>query len=120
MAIVKALTDPECSIEFKPIGQWLAIFVCRPKQEHLVAVFDNITGRKEVEQALQREALLHTVIDTTPDAVYARTPTAGWCCSTPRHAGWWGSRQSGSWATTTVTSTMIRESLLLSSRTTSA
>ena len=61
---MKALTDPECSIEFKPIGQWLAIFVCRPKQEHLVAVFDNITGRKEVEQALRNRPTERWQCDT--------------------------------------------------------
>jgi PAS domain S-box-containing protein len=71
---VAATGQPEkFEVEFKPIGQWLAISVYSPKKEHFVAVFDNVTGRKQIEQALQRgEALLRTVIDTTPDAVYAK------------------------------------------------
>ena len=63
-----------------PLGIWLSISVYSPSREHFVAVFDNITQRKEVEQALERESnknsmLLHMasdgihILDTEGDAV---------------------------------------------------
>jgi PAS domain S-box-containing protein len=36
------------------LGIWFSIAVYRPQQEHFVAVFDNITERKEAEQKLLR------------------------------------------------------------------
>ncbi len=41
-------------IEFKPLGMWLSISVYSTEIEHLVAVFDNITERKQTEEALQK------------------------------------------------------------------
>jgi PAS domain S-box-containing protein len=38
---------------FKPLNVWLAISVYSPRKEHFVALFDNITERKQVEEALK-------------------------------------------------------------------
>jgi PAS domain S-box-containing protein len=40
-------------IEFKPLGIWLAISAYSTERNHFTAVFDNITGRKRAENALQ-------------------------------------------------------------------
>jgi PAS domain S-box-containing protein len=37
---------------FKPLNIWLNISVYRPKKDHFVAIFENITKRKELEQEL--------------------------------------------------------------------
>ena len=37
---------------FKPLNMWLKIAVYGPKKEHFVAIFENITKRKELEQEL--------------------------------------------------------------------
>jgi PAS domain S-box-containing protein len=39
-------------IFFKPLRIWFNISVYRPKQDHFVAIFENITKRKELEQEL--------------------------------------------------------------------
>jgi len=41
-------------IEFKPLGMWLSVSVYSTEMEHFVAVFDNITERKQAEAELQR------------------------------------------------------------------
>ena len=38
----------------EPLGIWFAISVYSPKKEHFVALFDNITDRKQAEEALRR------------------------------------------------------------------
>ena len=40
-------------IHFQPLGMWLAISVYGPHPDHFVAVFDDITSRKLVEQELR-------------------------------------------------------------------
>ena len=37
---------------FKPLNIWLNISVYGPKKDHFVAIFENITKRKELEQEL--------------------------------------------------------------------
>ncbi len=39
-------------IYFKPLRSWLSISVYGPKKDHFVAIFENITKRKELEQEL--------------------------------------------------------------------
>lgn len=38
----------------KPLGIWFSIAVYSPKQDHFVAVFDNITQRKQAEEDLRK------------------------------------------------------------------
>ncbi len=46
-------TPESFDIEFVPINKWLHISVYSPEKEHFVAVFEDITRRKKVEEALQ-------------------------------------------------------------------
>jgi len=41
------------TIEFKPTARWLNVSVCCPGPDHFVAIFDDITERKQAEDALQ-------------------------------------------------------------------
>ena len=43
---------------FKALRMWLSIAVYSPQWGHFVAVFDNITERKQAEQALQHQTML--------------------------------------------------------------
>jgi len=49
-------------IDFRPLGICLAIAVYQPQPDHFVAVFDNITERKRVEEALRRSERLYRAI----------------------------------------------------------
>jgi PAS domain S-box-containing protein len=49
-------------IDFRPLGICLAISVYQPQPDHFVAVFDNITERKRVEEALRRSECLYRAI----------------------------------------------------------
>lgn len=40
-------------IEFRPLNKWFSVSVFSPKQEHFVAVFQDITQRKQAESALR-------------------------------------------------------------------
>ena len=61
-------------IEFKPHGIWLTVSVFSPAKGHFVAVFDNITERKEMIEALTeaKETLRHHA-DHLERIVAART-----------------------------------------------
>ncbi|WP_206605808.1 hypothetical protein, partial [Rhodoblastus sphagnicola] len=39
-------------IAFQPMGRWLNVSVCRPGPDHFVAIFDDITERKQAEDAV--------------------------------------------------------------------
>jgi PAS domain S-box-containing protein len=61
---------PEVMETYLPaLNIWFSISVYSPEPGHFVAVFDNITERKETEQALREgEARLRSIIDTAQDA----------------------------------------------------
>ena len=40
-------------IEFTPLGRWFSVSVYSTERDHFVAVFDDITGRKQAEEALK-------------------------------------------------------------------
>jgi PAS domain S-box-containing protein len=65
---------PEKLVTYVPeLKIWFSISVYSPQQEHFVAVFDNITERKHLEQSLEEEkALLLTLINSLPDQVYVK------------------------------------------------
>ncbi len=53
------------------LGIWFSISVYSPAKEFFIAVFDNITERKNAEQALRdREAQYRAVIETSPDGFW--------------------------------------------------
>jgi PAS domain S-box-containing protein len=55
------------------MGIWFSISVYSPSKEHFVAVFDNITERKRVQQALERgEQLMRAVVDGSSDAIFVK------------------------------------------------
>ncbi|HEY6951935.1 MAG TPA: PAS domain S-box protein, partial [Bacteroidota bacterium] len=53
------------------LGTWYSISVYSPKQEHFVAVFENITERKNAEEMLN---LLKISVDRASDAAYWLNP----------------------------------------------
>ncbi|MGA2682077.1 MAG: PAS domain S-box protein [Candidatus Bathyarchaeia archaeon] len=56
-------------IFFKPLSMWLSVSVYCPKKGYFAAIFEDITERKEAEEALARQAAL---IDLSPDAIIVR------------------------------------------------
>jgi PAS domain S-box-containing protein len=56
-------------IFFKPLRIWLSILAYSPKKGYFAAVFENITKRKETEQALQQnEQQFSALFDANPEA----------------------------------------------------
>ena len=54
-------------VYFKPLGIWLNISVYSPQKEYFVAVFDNITERKQAEDTLEKsERNFRTSLDSSP------------------------------------------------------
>ena len=54
-----------------PLEIWFSINVYSQQPGHFVAIFDNITKRKQTEQALARERdLLQALMDNLPDNIY--------------------------------------------------
>jgi PAS domain S-box-containing protein len=54
---------------FDPLAMWLTISVYRPHADHFVAVFDDITQRKRVEQALAVVTKLYAVLSRVNEAI---------------------------------------------------
>jgi PAS domain S-box-containing protein len=53
--VVETGEPAEFEIDFAPLGIWLHISALRPEPGHFVAVFSDVTQRKEAERAVQRE-----------------------------------------------------------------
>jgi two-component system cell cycle sensor histidine kinase/response regulator CckA len=58
----------------EPLGIWFSIAVYSPGKEYFTAVFDNITERKQVEEALK---LFRTLIDRSNDIIEVVDPVTG-------------------------------------------
>ena len=55
------------------LGHWFSVSVFSPGKDHFVAVFDNVTDRKQAELRLREsERLLRTVIDLVPHFIFAK------------------------------------------------
>jgi PAS domain S-box-containing protein len=55
------------------LGIWFSIAVYSPRKEYFVAIFDNITARKQTEEALAKERnLLRAFVDHIPDPMYVK------------------------------------------------
>ena len=69
--VVRTGTPEQFEINFTPISRWLNISVYRPKKDHFVAVFEDITERKHAEEVLKRSlARFKTVMDSLEAMVY--------------------------------------------------
>lgn len=54
-----------------PLGIWFSISAYSQQAGHFIAIFDNITERKQIERALARERdLLQTLMNNLPDHIY--------------------------------------------------
>ncbi len=56
-------TPEKCDIYFEPLGMWLSISAYSPKNKFFVAVFDNITERKKMEEVLRHQAFHDNLTD---------------------------------------------------------
>jgi PAS domain S-box-containing protein len=65
-------------IDFKPLKMWLKVSIFSPEKGYFVAVFDNITERKRVEDALkereekitEHDRFLQRVMETIPNPIF--------------------------------------------------
>ena len=56
--------------EVKPLGIWFSISVYSPKKKYFIAIFDNITKRKELEMTLKKsEERYKTLVEASPDCI---------------------------------------------------
>lgn len=71
-----ARTGQSESIEvyLEPLGAWLAVSVYSSEREHFIAVFDNITARKQAQEA---SGLFRALIDQSNDAIEVLDPETG-------------------------------------------
>ena len=53
--VIRTGQPEKFEVEFKPLNIWLSISVYRTGKNHFVAVFDNITERKQAEEALREK-----------------------------------------------------------------
>ncbi|MGA9567058.1 MAG: PAS domain S-box protein [Candidatus Korobacteraceae bacterium] len=58
-------------IHFRPLGKWLTISVYSPAKDFFVAVFDDISTRKQSERELRE---LAAIVEATPDAIIGTRP----------------------------------------------
>jgi PAS domain S-box-containing protein len=64
-------------LDFKPLGKWLTVSVYSPAKDHFIALFDDITARKNAESALREsEKKYRRIYDSLQD-VYLETDMNG-------------------------------------------
>jgi PAS domain S-box-containing protein len=68
-------TTEKIEIFFKPLGIWLSISVYSPQIEYFVAVFDNITEKKQIDKLVEEysEGLELTVAERTQELLEAQS-----------------------------------------------
>jgi len=65
----------KCETYLEALGIWIAITIYSADKEHFVVVFDNITGRKETEDALRTSELeFRTLAEAMPQIVWITRP----------------------------------------------
>jgi len=77
--------------EIKSLRQWLKISVFCPEKDHFVAVFENITKRKQTEDALKEsETKYRQLVELAQEGIWAIDADANTTYANPRMAGMLG------------------------------
>ncbi len=62
-------------LDFKPSGKWLHISAYSPAKDHFVAVFEDITARRQADENLKKaEEKYRTIFETALDGIYQISP----------------------------------------------
>ena len=68
--VVKTGKPVEFETFFRPLGMWLKISVYTPRKGYFAAVFENITERKHIEEALRdSEAKYRSIVETAAEGI---------------------------------------------------
>ncbi|NMB78173.1 MAG: PAS domain S-box protein, partial [Methanomicrobiales archaeon] len=76
---VAATGKPEAfEVDFKPLKQWLKVSVFSPEKGYFVAVFEDITGRKQAEavqkehekQITEHDRFIQQILETIPNPIF--------------------------------------------------
>ncbi len=74
-------------MDVKSLGQWLRVSVFCPEKDHFVAVFEDITKRKQTEKALKEsEKKYRQLVETAQEGIWAIDVDANTTYTNPRMA----------------------------------